>query len=190
MQRTIKFVGGLALACGVLLTPVVAAAQTATVDCLTVTAPKGWSKSEDRFGGVIFTELLPKRSNGITYHASMSITAQPAETKDAAEWRARVLADYTDQYDQAVSSGIKSASLRKPAVKKAKLAGFSALEWRIDTETAIAGQPIAWRTIERTIVHNGVFYRISTSGEQSSDVDKVARTLFASASFGESCARE
>jgi hypothetical protein len=153
------------------------------VDCLTATAPAGWTSVRSLLGAATVIQSLEQfETNGLRFRQKFSIAKMPARGRSLEEHRDQLLAVMVGEQTRLRTAlsrarpSVKLRALEVPEVVRVDVAGTTAWDWTIETLVEIEGQPLPFHTRTRLILFRDIVYAV-VAGVDAAHADRLASVV-------------
>ena len=166
-----------------------AAPQRVSIECLSVEAPEGSTKSAGVGGGLAFHGSKKLRAGTVSYEPAFTVSTQAAEGNSSNTVRDELMKSFQEQYDQAVRSAagtdIRPTDLEPPKSAAEPVAGTHGHAWQIDTIATFNGERLPWRAFSMTTVYRDRVYVVTAAAALPNigELRPLADRYFASMRF-------
>ena len=159
------------------------------LECLTIEAPEGSTKSAGVGGGLAFHGSKKLRAGTVSYEPAFTVSTQAAEGSNSNTVRDELMKSFQEQYDQAVRSAagtdIRPTDLEPPKSVPQPVAGTHGHAWQIDTIATFNGERLPWRAFSMTTVYRDRVYVVTAAAALPNigELKPLADRYFASMRF-------
>jgi hypothetical protein len=165
------------------------ARERATLECLTVEAPRGSTKA-GRVGGLSFQGLAKLHAGTVEYAPSFTVSTQAAEGGSSNSVRDEMLTAFRADFAQVLRSagprdGLRTAGLQPPRATPAVIAGQPGHSWQVDSIAAFDDERVPWRAFSVTAVYRDRVYVVTAASALANiaDLKPLADRYLASVRF-------
>ena len=164
-------------------------ADRAQLECLTIEAPEGATKSGGVGGGLAFHPSKKLRAGTVSYEPAFTVSTQAAEGSNSNTIRDELMKSFQEQYDQALRSAagtdIRPSDLEPPKSVPQPVAGTHGHAWQIDTIATFNGERLPWRAFSMTTVYRDRVYVVTAAAALPNigELKPLADRYFASMRF-------
>ena len=165
------------------------APERASIECLTIEAPEGSTKSAGVGGGLAFHGSKKLRAGTVTYEPAFTVSTQAADGSTSKTIRDEMMKSFQEQYDQAVRSAagteIRATDLEPPKSTPQPVAGTHGHAWQIDTIAVFSSERLPWRAYSMTTVYRDRVYVVTAAAALPNigELKPLADRYFASMRF-------
>jgi hypothetical protein len=157
--------------------PAAAAPVRASLECVSVEAPAGYTKQDGNVGGLAFRGPKKLRAGGVEYDAAFTVATQAAEGSDANTLQSELMTSFTTDYARATKTaarggGVDFAGLQAPRATPTSVAGQPGHSWQVDTIASFNGERLPWRAFSVTTVFKNRAY-VVTAGAALANVAEL-----------------
>ena len=165
------------------------APERSQLECLTIEAPEGSTKSGGVGGGLAFRGSKKLRAGTVSYEPAFTVSTQAAEGSNSNAIRDELMKSFQEQYAAAVESAagttIRAADLEPPKSVPQLVAGTHGHAWQIDTIATFNGERLPWRAFSMTTVYRDRAYVVTAAAALPNigELKPLADRYFASMRF-------